>query len=52
MTAVAERVAAPGAPREPSLRVRFGWAVTDTCAFCRLVVRDWPARIVGITVEN
>jgi ABC transporter DrrB family efflux protein len=41
VTAVAERVAVPGVPGEPSRRVRFGWAVTDTLTITRRNLLVW-----------
>src|SRR3984957_10167410 len=54
MTAVAERVATPGAPGEPSLRVRFGWAVTDTLTITRRNLLVWirvPAYLVFTVIQ-
>jgi len=52
MTAVAERV---GAPRsEPGLRVRFGWAVTDTLTITRRNLLVWlrvPAYLVFTVIQ-
>jgi ABC transporter DrrB family efflux protein len=54
MTAVAERVGAPGVPGEPSLRVRFGWAVTDTLTITRRNLLVWmrvPAYLVFTVIQ-
>jgi hypothetical protein len=54
MTAVAERVATPGAPGEPSLRVRFAWAVTDTLTITRRNLLVWirvPAYLVFTVIQ-
>jgi ABC-2 type transport system permease protein/oleandomycin transport system permease protein len=54
MTAVAETVGAPGAHHEPGLRVRFGWAVTDTLTITRRNLLVWmrvPAYIVFTVVQ-
>ncbi len=52
MTAIAERV---GAPRsEPGLRVRFGWAVTDTLTITRRNLLVWlrvPAYLVFTVIQ-
>src|SRR5580700_9733045 len=54
MTAVAERVGAPGIPGEPSMRVRFGWAVTDTLTITRRNLLVWmrvPAYLVFTVIQ-
>jgi ABC-2 type transport system permease protein/oleandomycin transport system permease protein len=54
MTAVAERVGAPGAPSEPGLRVRFGWAVTDTLTITRRNLLVWmrvPAYLMFTVIQ-
>jgi ABC transporter DrrB family efflux protein len=54
MTAVAERIATPGAPGEPSRRVRFGWAVTDTLTITRRNLLVWirvPAYLVFTVIQ-
>src|ERR1700736_2045611 len=54
MTAVAERVAAPGVPGEPSLRVRLGCAVTDTLTITRRNLLVWmrvPAYLVFTVIQ-
>ena len=54
MTAVAERVGAPGVPGEPSRRVRFGWAVTDTLTITRRNLLVWmrvPAYLVFTVIQ-
>ena len=54
MTAVAETVAAPGAHHEPGLRVRFGWAVTDTLTITRRNLLVWmrvPAYLVFTVIQ-
>ena len=54
MTAVAERVGAPGAPGEPGLRVRFGWAVTDTLTITRRNLLVWmrvPAYLMFTVIQ-
>jgi ABC transporter DrrB family efflux protein len=54
MTAVAERVGASGAPSEPGLRVRFGWAVTDTLTITRRNLLVWmrvPAYLMFTVIQ-
>ena len=54
MTAVAEKVGAPGAPSAPGLRVRFGWAVTDTLTITRRNLLVWmrvPAYLVFTVIQ-
>src|SRR5271166_2494737 len=54
MTAVAETVGAPGAHHEPGLRVRFGWAVTDTLTITRRNLLVWmrvPAYIAFTVIQ-
>src|SRR5271166_7078482 len=54
MTAVAETVGAPGAHHEPGLRVRFGWAVTDTLTITRRNLLVWmrvPAYLVFTVIQ-
>ena len=54
MTAVAEKVGAPGAHHEPGLRVRFGWAVTDTLTITRRNLLVWmrvPAYLVFTVIQ-
>ncbi|MGH3195357.1 MAG: ABC transporter permease [Streptosporangiaceae bacterium] len=54
MTAVAERVGAPGAPSAPGLRVRFGWAVTDTLTITRRNLLVWmrvPAYLMFTVIQ-
>ena len=54
MTAVAERIGAPGVPGEPSRRVRFGWAVTDTLTITRRNLLVWmrvPAYLVFTVIQ-
>jgi ABC transporter DrrB family efflux protein len=54
MTAVAETIGAPGAHREPGLRVRFGWAVTDTLTITRRNLLVWirvPAYLVFTVIQ-
>jgi ABC transporter DrrB family efflux protein len=54
MTAVAETLGAPGAHSEPSLRVRFGWAVTDTLTITRRNLLVWmrvPAYLMFTVIQ-
>src|ERR1700732_962373 len=54
MTAVAEGVGAPGVPGEPGLRIRFGWAVTDTLTITRRNLLVWmrvPAYLVFTVIQ-
>jgi ABC transporter DrrB family efflux protein len=54
MTAVAERVGASGAPSAPGLRVRFGWAVTDTLTITRRNLLVWmrvPAYLMFTVIQ-
>ena len=54
MTAVAETVGTPGAHYEPSRRVRFGWAVTDTLTITRRNLLVWmrvPAYLVFTVIQ-
>jgi ABC transporter DrrB family efflux protein len=53
MTAVAESAGGPGAA-EPGLRVRFGWAVTDTLTITRRNLLVWmrvPAYLVFTVIQ-
>jgi ABC transporter DrrB family efflux protein len=54
MTAVAETVGAPGTHGAPSLRVRFGWAVTDTLTITRRNLLVWmrvPAYLMFTVIQ-
>ena len=54
MTAVAETVGAPGAHGEPSLRIRSGWAVSDTLTITRRNLLVWmrvPAYLVFTVIQ-
>jgi ABC-2 type transport system permease protein/oleandomycin transport system permease protein len=54
MTAVAGTLGAPGAHSEPSLRVRFGWAVTDTLTITRRNLLVWmrvPAYLMFTVIQ-
>jgi ABC-2 type transport system permease protein/oleandomycin transport system permease protein len=54
VTAVAETIGAPGIPGEPSMRVRFGWAVTDTLTITRRNLLVWmrvPAYLVFTVIQ-
>ena len=54
MTAVAETLGAPDAHGEPSLRVRFGWAVTDTLTITRRNLLVWmrvPAYLMFTVIQ-
>jgi ABC-2 type transport system permease protein/oleandomycin transport system permease protein len=54
MTAVAERVGAPGFPAEPGVGTRFRWAVTDTLTITRRNLLVWmrvPAYIAFTVIQ-
>ena len=54
MTAVAERVGAPGVPAGPGPLVRFGWAVSDTLTITRRNLLVWmrvPAYLVFTVIQ-
>ncbi len=54
MTAVAAVAARPGPANEPGLRVRFGWAVTDTLTITRRNLLVWmrvPAYLMFTVIQ-